>query len=47
MDRVSELTGRKRKLVEYYGPEDAESIVLLMGSGSENVIETINYMNEK
>jgi pyruvate-ferredoxin/flavodoxin oxidoreductase len=47
MDRVGEMTGRHHKLVEYYGPENPESITILMGSGAENVIETIDYMNAK
>lgn len=45
MNNVSILTGRKRELVEFYGPEDAESCVVVMGSGAENCIEVINFMN--
>jgi pyruvate-ferredoxin/flavodoxin oxidoreductase len=40
------MTGRERHIVEYYGAPNAEHITILMGSGAENVIETIDYMNE-
>jgi len=45
MDDLAELTGRKREIMEYYGDKDAESIIVLMSSSSENAIEAINYMN--
>ncbi|MDM8531686.1 pyruvate:ferredoxin (flavodoxin) oxidoreductase [Anaerolineales bacterium HSG25] len=44
MDQFAELTGRQYKLFDYVGAEDAERVVVLMGSGCETVEETINYM---
>jgi pyruvate-ferredoxin/flavodoxin oxidoreductase len=40
MDRFAGLTGRTYRLVEYDGPEDAERVILVMGSGAEVVRET-------
>lgn len=47
MDKVSALTGRKYNLVDYYGAEDADRIIVLMGSGAEAVEETVDYLNAK
>ncbi|MDO5022424.1 MAG: pyruvate:ferredoxin (flavodoxin) oxidoreductase [Eubacteriales bacterium] len=40
MKKVSELTGRKYGLFNYFGAPDAESVIVLMGSGAEAAIET-------
>ncbi len=45
MDQVGELTGRKYKLFDYVGAEDAEKIVIAMGSGCDTIEPTINYLN--
>ena len=45
MDRFGELTGRHYKPYQYYGAPDAESVVILMGSGVETVRETVEYLN--
>lgn len=45
MDRFAELTGRQYHLVEYTGPETATRVVVMMGSGSETAIETIEALN--
>ncbi len=47
MEKFGELTGRKYKLYEYYGHENPESIIIIMGSGAGAVQETINYLNNK
>ncbi|MCR8745379.1 pyruvate:ferredoxin (flavodoxin) oxidoreductase [Romboutsia lituseburensis] len=47
MDQMSELTGRKHGLFDYYGPENAENIVIAMGSVTEAIEETIDYVNAK
>ncbi|TVR15260.1 MAG: pyruvate:ferredoxin (flavodoxin) oxidoreductase [Balneolaceae bacterium] len=47
MDRFNELTGRSYKLFEYHGPEDAERVIILMGSGAETAHETVDKLNEK
>ena len=47
MNRFAELTGRQYKLYEYVGAEDAEQILILMGSGCETVEETIADLNQQ
>ncbi len=44
MDRFAKLTGRQYKLFDYAGPADAESVVVLMGSGAETAHEAVEYM---
>jgi pyruvate-ferredoxin/flavodoxin oxidoreductase len=44
MDRFAELTGRQYTLFEYYGAEDAESVIVLMGSGAETAREAVEYL---
>ena len=44
MKQVGELTGRHYKPFDYYGCEDPEQVVVLMGSGAEAVEETIDYL---
>ena len=39
-------TGRKYGLYEYYGAKDAERVVVIMGSGADTVIQTVNKMVE-
>ncbi|MFO7952794.1 MAG: pyruvate:ferredoxin (flavodoxin) oxidoreductase [Bacillota bacterium] len=47
MDQVYELTGRRYNLFDYCGTEDAESIIVCMGSASDTVEETVNYLNKQ
>jgi pyruvate/2-oxoacid:ferredoxin oxidoreductase alpha subunit/pyruvate/2-oxoacid:ferredoxin oxidoreductase beta subunit/Pyruvate/2-oxoacid:ferredoxin oxidoreductase gamma subunit len=42
-----EKTGRHYKLFEYIGAPDAESVIMAMGSSTETIHETINYLNTK
>lgn len=44
MQQVGELTGRHYKPFDYYGCEDPDQVVVLMGSGAEAVEETIDYL---
>lgn len=46
MDQLAKITGRKYKLFDYYGAADAKNIIIVMGSGGEAVLETVNYMNK-
>ncbi|VVM07228.1 pyruvate-ferredoxin/flavodoxin oxidoreductase [Methylacidimicrobium cyclopophantes] len=39
-ERFAEQTGRRYRLFEYEGPEDAERVLVLMGSGAETARET-------
>ena len=41
MDRFAELTGRAYHLFDYAGAADAERVIVVMGSGSETVRETV------
>ncbi len=41
MDKFAEITGRQYNLFDYYGAPDATRVVVIMGSGSETVKETI------
>ena len=45
MDKFAKLTGRQYKVFEYYGNEDAEKIIVLMGSGTEAAYEAVDYLN--
>jgi pyruvate-ferredoxin/flavodoxin oxidoreductase len=45
MAAISERTGRKYELFSYYGAEDAEQIIIMMGSGTEAAREAIDYAN--
>ena len=45
MDKISEITGRKYGLFNYYGAEDAERVIILMGSATEAAREAIDYLN--
>ena len=45
MERFSALTGRKYGLVEYHGDPEATSVTVIMGSGSQTVFETVDYLN--
>ncbi|MGF1671075.1 MAG: pyruvate:ferredoxin (flavodoxin) oxidoreductase, partial [Balneolaceae bacterium] len=47
MDRFAEYTGRSYKLFQYHGPEDADRVIILMGSGAETAHETVDNLNEK
>ncbi|MCI5834081.1 MAG: pyruvate:ferredoxin (flavodoxin) oxidoreductase [Prevotella sp.] len=47
MDKVSAITGRKYHLFDYYGAPDADRVVIAMGSVTEALRETIDYLNAK
>lgn len=47
MDKLAALTGRKYKLFDYYGAEDAENIIIIMGSGAETTTETVKRLLAK
>ncbi|MFV0345066.1 MAG: pyruvate:ferredoxin (flavodoxin) oxidoreductase [Bacteroidales bacterium] len=44
MDEVSKITGRHYKPFTYYGAEDAENIVIAMGSVTETIKQTIDHL---
>lgn len=47
MKEISKLTGREYKPFNYYGAPDAENIIIAMGSSTETIEETIDYMLER
>ncbi len=44
MDRFAELTGRQYHLFDYLGADDAERVVILMGSAADIVEETVERL---
>jgi pyruvate-ferredoxin/flavodoxin oxidoreductase len=47
MDSFAELTGRPYHLFDYHGANDAERLIVLLGSGCEAVHETVDYLNRR
>ncbi|MDD4663660.1 MAG: pyruvate:ferredoxin (flavodoxin) oxidoreductase, partial [Caldisericia bacterium] len=47
MKEISQLTGREYKPYVYYGHPEAENIIIAMGSVTETIEETIDYLNQK
>ena len=47
MEAVSKITGREYKLFSYYGAEDADRVIICMGSVTEAAREAIDYLNGK
>ncbi len=47
MNKISEITGRKYGLFDYYGAKDAERVIIAMGSVTEAIRETIDYLTAK
>lgn len=45
MGEISKLTGREYHLFNYYGAEDAEDIIIVMGSASETVRTVVEKFN--
>ena len=47
MDTFAQIVGRQYRLFEYIGAPDAERIIIIMGSGSEAVHETVDFLNKE
>ena len=47
MNKIAEITGRKYGLFDYYGAPDADRVIIAMGSVTEAIRETIDYLTEK
>ncbi len=45
--KLSEITGRKYGLFDYYGAPDADRVVVAMGSATEAIREGIDYLTAK
>ena len=46
MNKISEITGRKYGLFDYYGAKDADRVIIAMGSVTEAIREAIDYLTE-
>ena len=47
MNEIAKITGRKYGLFDYYGAEDADRVIIAMGSVTEAIRETIDHLNAK
>lgn len=47
MNEINKLTGRDYKLFDYYGAQDAKYLIIAMGSVSDTIKETIDYLIAK
>ncbi len=47
MKEISAITGRKYGLFDYYGAADADRVIVAMGSVTEAIRETIDYLTAK
>ena len=44
MNEITKITGRKYGLFDYYGAEDADRVIIAMGSVTEAIRETIDHL---
>jgi pyruvate-ferredoxin/flavodoxin oxidoreductase len=47
MERFEKVVGRSYHLFDYVGAEDAEKVIVIMGSGADTAHETADYMTSK
>ncbi len=47
MDKFAGIVGRQYHLFDYYGDPEAERVIVILGSGGETVLTTINALNAK
>jgi pyruvate-ferredoxin/flavodoxin oxidoreductase len=47
MDKFAKLVGRSYHLFDYVGPQDAEKVVIMMGSAADTAHETVDFLNTK
>ena len=47
MGEISKITGREYKPFTYYGAPDADNVIVAMGSVTETIKETVDYLNAK
>ncbi|MDQ6983068.1 MAG: pyruvate:ferredoxin (flavodoxin) oxidoreductase [Mariprofundus sp.] len=45
MDQLADMTDRHYHLFDYFGADDAEHIIVVMGSGAQTIEETIKVLN--
>jgi pyruvate-ferredoxin/flavodoxin oxidoreductase len=47
MQEINKMTGREYHPFTYYGPKEAENVIVAMGSITETIKEVIDYINAK
>ena len=47
MNDFKEVVGRKYSLFDYIGSKNAESVIVMMGSGAETCESTVEYLNKR
>ena len=47
MCKISKITGREYHIFNYYGSDDADRVIVVMGSATETVKEVVDYLNNK
>ncbi|MBL7074760.1 pyruvate:ferredoxin (flavodoxin) oxidoreductase [candidate division KSB1 bacterium] len=47
MDKFAGIVGRRYHIFDYVGPENAERVIVMMGSGAEAALETVEYLEAK
>jgi len=47
MDRFADITGRRYRLFDYHGDPDAERVIVIMGSGADTVMQTLDAIPDK
>ncbi len=47
INEINKITGRKYGLFDYYGDSEAERVIIAMGSVTEAIKETVDYLREK
>ena len=47
MDKFAKLVGRSYHLFDYVGADDAEKVIVMMGSAADTTHETIEYLASK
>ncbi len=47
LGEISKITGREYHLFSYYGAEDADRMIILMGSATDAAREAIDYLNSQ
>ncbi len=47
MDKFASIVGRQYHLFDYFGADDAERVIVMMGSGAEAAQEAVEYLVER
>jgi len=47
LKEINKITGRNYGLFDYYGAEDADRVIIAMGSVTEAIKETVDFLNAK